>query len=137
MSQALIRAALEKHLTGMTQLLDTAFENVTYTPKADVPFQKVNLLPAATVTRGHDGKTSRETGVFQVTLMYPQNKGVAAAQARAELIRRRFAARTFLDEAGVRVEIDSKPSIASAFIVGDRYAVPVSINYTALVTESV
>lgn len=137
MSQALIRAALEKHLIGMAQTLDTAFENATYTPKADVPFQKVNLLPAGTITNGHDGKTSRETGIFQITLMYPQNKGVSAAQARAELIRQRFAARTFLFEGGIRVEIDSKPSIASALIIGDRYAVPVSINYTALVTETV
>ena len=69
--------------------------------------------------------------------MYPQNKGVVAAQARAELIRKRFAARTFLFEGGIRVEIDAKPSVAQGIIIGDRYAVPVSINYTALISETV
>ena len=78
MSQALIRAALEKHLTGMSQPIDTAFENATYTPKTDVPFQKVNLLPAGTTTNGHDGKTSRD-GHFSGNAYVPTEQGCGSS----------------------------------------------------------
>lgn len=131
MSAAAIRAALESHLNGMTPALTTAWENLPLTPVSGVPFQRASLLPAdpanPTVGAGH----YRELGVFQVSLYYPINAGPIAATSRAELIRTRFKRSTTLTSAGITVTIDGTPTIASGFVDGDRWVVPVSIPYWA------
>ncbi|WP_022684558.1 phage tail terminator-like protein [Sphingobium bisphenolivorans] len=127
MSIALIRAALESALSGMTPPLATAWENAPYTPVAGTPYQAVFLLMARPGKMDMGQQMRREQGMFKVVLRYPLNAGPAAAQARAELIRSTFYAGRALTASGVTVTIDGTPEIAPAAVDGDRYAMPVNV----------
>jgi len=131
MSIQLIRKALEKRLGSMTPALATAFENVAFTPAAGTPYQRVNLLPATPDNATLGDAYYRENGLFQVTLLYPQLAGPAAAEARAEAVRAHFKRGTSITESGVTTLITRTPSIAPALIDGDRYVIPITITYQA------
>ncbi len=134
MSIAKIRAALETRLGTLTPALGTAYENAAFTPVAGTPYQRCYVLPARTVSVGQDLRTRQLTGIFQVSLFYPVNGGPSLVQARADLLCNHFAAGTRLLFSGVRVNVDEPPSIATGFVDGDRFVVPVSIRYIAFIS---
>lgn len=134
MSIAKVSAALETRLGTLTPALDTAYENRAFKPVADVPYQRVNLIPARTFVVGLDLTTKQLRGIFQVSLCYPLNGGRGPALARAELLFNHFPAGLKLIQSGIRVHCDEPASIASALIDGDRYVVPVSIRYLAFIS---
>lgn len=131
MSAKAIRAALEAYLNTMTPALATAPENVNYTPTSGTPFQRINLLRANPENPTIGTTHYRELGVFQVSLHYPMNAGPSPAETRAELVRTHFKRGTTLTSGGITVTIDGTPTIASGFVDGDRWVVPVSIPYWA------
>jgi hypothetical protein len=131
MSQVLIRKALEKHLATMSPSLSTANENVNFIPVTGTPYQRINLLPATPDNPTIGGNHYLELGIFQITLCYPMNAGANAAQARAELIKAHFPRVLSLTESTLTLTITRTPAIATAFIDGDRYCIPVSIQYHA------
>jgi hypothetical protein len=131
MSLTKIRAALEVGLNGMSPALATAWESVAYTPVTGTPYQRVSLLPATPDNPSIGAALARQTGIFQVTLMYPPNAGTQEATARAEAICTYFARGTSWTKDGVVVHIDSTPAIGPAMPDGDRLALPVSIRYRA------
>lgn len=131
MSHKAVRAALETHLRDMTPAVTIVYENSTGNPVAGTPFQRVNLLPADPDNPTVGDGFYRELGVFQVSLHYPMNTGPGAAESRAEAIRTRFKRATTLTNSGITVTIDGTPTIASGFVDGDRWVVPVSIPYWA------
>ena len=131
MSAKAIRAALEAYLNTMSPALATAPENVNYTPTSGTPFQRINLLRANPENPTIGTTHYRELGVFQVSLHYPMNAGPSPAETRAELVRTHFKRGTTLTNSGITVTIDGTPTIASGFVDGDRWVVPVSIPYWA------
>jgi hypothetical protein len=127
----LILRALETQLASVVPALPTAFENVTFTATPGVPYQRTDLLPAATVNPTLGDTMSRESGILQVTLCYPVGTGSGAARAQADLIRAAFPRGHSMTAGTTTVQIDSTPSVAAGLIVGDRYCLPVRIRYFA------
>lgn len=131
MSAKAIRAALEAYLNTMTPAVSIAAENMNFTPVSGTPFQRINLLRANPENPTIGATHYRELGVFQVSLHYPMNAGPSPAETRAELVRAHFKRGTTLTNSGITVTIDGTPTIASGFVDGDRWVVPVSIPYWA------
>ena len=131
MSAKAIRAALEAQLSAINPALTTVWENSTVTPTSGTPYQRTNLLRANPDNPTIGTTHYRELGVFQVSLHYPLNAGPSPAETRAELVRTQFKRGTTLTSGGITVTIDGTPTIASGFVDGDRWVVPVSIPYWA------
>ena len=131
MSYVVIRSLLEVRLNAITPNIQTAFENVPFTPVNPTPWQRINLLPARTLNPTLGDSFKRETGIFQVTLNYPENAGPAAAATQAELIRAQFVRGTSLISGKVRVLIDEAPYVSPAMSDGGWYRLPISIPFIA------
>lgn len=128
MSQVLIAKAFEDRLALMPAL-STARDNVDFTPVVNTPYQDIALLPASPDNSTLGQSHYKEVGVFQVLLCYPKGTGAGAARARAELTKTHFKRGTTMLESGLRIVVMQTPTIAPAFIDGDRYKVPISIFY--------
>lgn len=129
MSQAAIRAALETALAAISPALTTAYENVTFIPPAaSVPYQKAFVM-FAEPDNAEYGPGHREQGVFQVSLMYPIQAGDAAARARSALILAAFKRAMSFTKSGVTVTITRTPYAGAGTVDGDRWHVPVKIQF--------
>lgn len=131
MSHRNIRIALESRLAAMNPAVSIAGENTSFLPTPNTPYQRANLLPADPDNPIVGDGFYRELGIFQVSLCYPLNTGPAAAETRAELVRTQFKRGTTLTSGGYTITIDQTPTIASGFVDGDRWVVPISIPYWA------
>lgn len=131
MSQVTIKSLLEKALNALSVGLDTAFENVPFSPTNGVPHQRVFILPSQTQNPTMGDGFKRESGVMQVTLCYPSNAGAGAALERAEALRLGFKRGTTFTQGTLRVLIDSSPYVSQGASDGAWYMVPVSIPYVA------
>jgi len=131
MSHRNIRIALESRLAAMSPSVAIAGENTNYLPVPGTPYQRSNLLPATPNNPIVGPQFYRELGIYQVSLCYPLNNGPSAAETRAELVRTQFKRGTTLTNGGYTITIDQTPTIASGFVDGDRWVVPVSIPYWA------
>lgn len=131
MSLASVRAALESKLNGITPSVATAWENNRYTPVSGTPYQAAFLLPGEpdNATMGTDHY--REVGIFQVSLFYPLLAGPASAASRAELIRSTFKRGSSMVSGSTTVRVNKTPAIGQGRADGDRWMVPVKIQYFA------
>jgi len=127
MTIATIRAALETRLNGITSPLPTAWENMDYTPVLGTPWQRVNLLVNEPVDYAVTSDVIEQRGILQVTLYYPHGEGTAAAAARADAVRARFAPVQTLTSGQTKVEILRTAHIAIGQSVDEWWVVPVSI----------
>jgi len=130
MSRPQIRIALEQRLNQMSPAIDTAWENKTFKPRSDQPYQRVHLLPA-TPEGPEMSSFVREIGLFQITLMYPGDGGPGEAEARAELIRLHFPKGLGLTVGGITTTISGSMQKLRGDNDGDRWALPVRIPYFA------
>ena len=124
MSITAIRATLESALDGMAPALQTAWQNVPFTPVTGTPYQRATLLLAEPDNREF-GASFQEQGFLQVDLCYPQSVGSNAVEARAELLRTTFKRGTTIGS----ISIDATPEIKPAYNDGDRYVLPVRIRF--------
>jgi hypothetical protein len=115
----------------MTPTVATVYENTEYTPVSGTPYQRANLIPATPDNPTIGGNHYMEQGIFQVTLCYPQKVGPGTAQARAEAVRAHFPRALKLTKDTVSLTIGRTPAILPAYVEGDRYCIPVSIEYFA------
>jgi hypothetical protein len=132
MSQISIRSALETKLATLTPKVSTQFENVTFTPVTNVPYQSAYLLmnsPEDTTVA--DSVMYREKGIFQITLRYPLGNGTVAIMTQAEKIRTAFKIGTILTKDNRRVLCDKTPDIRVLPNEVDRFVVVVRIFFTA------
>jgi len=130
MSVVKIRAALETALNSMSPALSTAFENTLFVPVAGTAYQQAHVL-FASPDNSEFGSRYREMGFMQVKLMYPLSVGTATVAARAELIRTTFARGNTFTSGGVTTIVNKTPEIRPGNVEGDRYAVPVIIEFYA------
>lgn len=128
MSITNIRIALETALAGMSPALVTVYENTSLTPVTGTPYQMAHLLPADPDDSERDAPP-RESGIFQVSLMYPINNGTADANARIELVRATFYKKATFTAGGERVIIDKTPSVSAGYFDDDRWRVPIRISW--------
>lgn len=133
MSLRKVRAALEKRLGTLSPAIATAYENLGFAPTSGTPYQKTFLMRGAPDNTIMGDKVFEEVGIFQVSLMYPQNVGAGDAEARAELIRTHFKRGQTLNEDGIRVHITRTPTIPQGRPDGDRWHIPVTIRWHAYI----
>ena len=131
MSITHVRAALETKLNAMAPALQTAWENVGYTPVTGTAYQACYLMPAEPENPTLGDGYYREHGILQISLFYPLQAGPQAAEARAQLIRTTFARGTSMTSGGVTVRIEATPYIGQGRQDGDRWHVPVKIRWFA------
>ena len=124
-----IRQALEKAVLAVTPAIDTAFENTTFKPRSNEPYQQLHFLPAKPEVAVIDDSISEVLGVFQITLRYPAGKGVKDVLGRAGLYERAFSVGAKFEHAGVKTYIYRPAEINILGVDGDRYGVAVSIYF--------
>lgn len=129
MSQPTIRAALEAALASLAPAIDTAWQNVPYTPVTGRAYQAAYLLPAEPDNRSMGDGSRQERGIFQVNLMFPLGQGTATAGARAEMIAALFRRGASFTKAGITVQIERTPEIGDGRADDDRWMVPVKCRY--------
>jgi hypothetical protein len=131
MSVVAIRAALETQLNSIAPAIATAWQNVAFAPPpVATPYQEVHVLFAdpenPEMSAGY-----REIGYMQVKLKYEIEKGSAAANARAILVRNAFLRGRSFVNSGVTVTVSKTPTIEGGSVDGDRWVVPVKIQFFA------
>jgi hypothetical protein len=133
-----IRTALDTRLLstpgGIASAL-TAWDNKgpKTTPTTAQPYQVVSLLPATPDNPTLTEETAIHTGVYQVLLMFPPGVGPLPAGTLTQAIAGHFPAGLSLTHNGQKVRIRGTPHIAAGYQSGERYAVPISIRYNAIV----
>lgn len=130
MSSVSVRAALETALAAMSPSVSTTHENVAFTPTAGTAYQRVNVL-FGTPENTENSPSYDEVGFMQVTLCYPINVGPGAATTRAELIRTTFRRGQTFASGGVTTTIMRTPEIMPGFVDGDRFCIPVRVQFRA------
>ena len=128
-----IRAALDTRLESLSPAIATAYEGRTFAPPVtSVPYQSVHLLPARPDNPTLTEQLRVDTGIYQVTLLYPREGDTATVDARVGALQSHFAAGTVLTSGTISVRIVGTPAIAAGMPAGDRWAVPVSIRYRTI-----
>lgn len=128
-----IRAVFEKRLQLMSPALPTGWPNVGFTPPADgAAYQRCFLLPFDPQQIDVAQETTRDEGIFQVSLYYPPGVGAAVAGTRAAAVQAWFPAGLVLLDGQDRVRVHGKPAIAAAVDDPSRYIIPISVRYSTI-----
>lgn len=134
MSQAIIRQALETKLATwagtQNPVIPVAWENVPFSPPA-TRYVRSNLIPAPTLSQTLEKTHVRYSGIYQVTLVMPNNSGPSAADTLVDSLRGAFTPATLIQQSGIKIYIIEPASPAAALQEADRYLIPVSIQYEA------
>lgn len=121
-------AALENKLALMPAM-PTAHENVAFTPTQGVAYQRINHLINSPVDHAVTSDVTEFRGIMQVALAYPLGVGRGAAQTKAQAIVDHFKPPQSITSGIYIITIDKTPRISGAMIDGDRYVIPVSIEW--------
>lgn len=125
-----INLAFQKRVL-LLPTLATAYENQTYTPVTNTPYQQLNLVPAQPENPTLGDAYSREIGFYQVGLYYPIGNGANVARTRAELTAEQFKRGTSMTEGGQTILVTNTPTISPAQVIENRYVIFVTIFYRA------
>lgn len=128
MSELKIRAALSAQLATLG--LPTQYENAKFTPTAGVTYLVETIIPASNTSGLANASTTKLTGIYQVTVMAPRDTTKGEALAKAALVGNAFKRGTILSRDGQLVQI-KRVEYAQAMIMGDRYALPISVYWFA------
>lgn len=132
MSHKTINAALSVHLKSLGYPVE--FENKNFDPTKGDAYLSEAYLPATTALPSIDKKGTRDyQGIYQVTVYAARDKGKAEAYTISEQVAKLFEPLTRITRDGITVEINDEPQQIGAFPVGDRFAIPVSVNWRALI----
>jgi len=131
MIEATICAILEKHLLLVVPVAHTVFENKAYTPETGVIYQRVHHLFNDPVDHAITADVVERRGVLWVNVFAPLDKGRVPAQTVASSIAAQFKPVQQLSQAGVTVEITKTAKVGSGERDGDRWMVPVSVEWRA------
>ena len=130
MSQATISAALSARLNTVAGGYQVQWENAPFTPPAGVYLAEA-FLPATTLAVGVSSASSDEySGIYQVTVMAPKGATKGPARAAADAVLAHFPRGLELTRDNIKVTV-LRSSMGPALMDGDRYAVPLSIEYRA------
>lgn len=131
MSNQTIAAALATRLSGLS--LPTQYENSAFVPVAGQVYIAEALLSGPTLPVGIAVQASDEFGgIYQVTVFAPLGGTKGPAQSTAKRVADHFPRGLTLTRDGIKIVV-LRASQGPGFVSGDRYAIPVSINYRALV----
>ena len=130
--QSNVRKAFEKYLVVMPQglgLSKTAFENTTFTPVLNQPYQLSRLVPLPVENPTFGDNYNREVGFYQVVLSYPKGNGVGNITAMADKVKDYFKRGTTLIEGSDKIIIDRTPEISQVYINDNRAEITIRIRY--------
>ena len=130
--QSNLRKAFEKYLVVMPQglgLSKTAFENTTFTPVLNQPYQLSRLVPLPVENPTFGDNYNREVGFYQVVLSYPKGNGVGNITAMADKVKDYFKRGTTLIEGSDKIIIDRTPEISQVYINDNRAEITIRIRY--------
>lgn len=124
------RLALQKHLLGVLTASEVEWEGDTdfVAPALDVPYYKAFLLRGKPENLAIDTMDRDGVGIFQITLMYPQNKGTIPLETKAQAIIDYFVGQS-LTEVDTKVRILSQPEYTKLDDTSDRFIGAISIAY--------
>lgn len=129
MSQAIISAALSARLNTVAGY-QVQWENSPFTPPSGV-YLAESFLPADTLAVGISNASSDEySGIYQVSVMAPKGATKGPPRVAADAVLALFPRGLQLTRSGITVTI-LRASMGPALIDGDRYTVPLSIDYRA------
>lgn len=132
MSYLVIRRLLETRANSLVAgTMKIAFENVPFTPVQRTAYIELRLIPGRTQNPTMGDQFKRETGILQLTMMYPVGEGPANAHTKAEEVRALFPRGLTLTNGSVRVIIDEHPYIGPQINDDGWYRLPVSIPFIA------
>jgi hypothetical protein len=129
MSVIKIRQALETALASIVPSIDTQYENLPYSPKANVPYQSAYLIMNTPENPTVCDSFHRERGIFQVTLRYPLLAGTIASAVQAEKIATLFRRSSVFYKDNIRVVSDKTPYIRVMPNELDRFVTVVKIYF--------
>ena len=129
MSESTVAAALAARLA--TLAIPTQYENAPFTPTAGQTYLAEAFLPAERQAVGL-AKTDAIVGVYQVSVMAPKDGTKGPGYTAAKLVSALFPRGLRIDRDGVTVTI-LQSSQAPAMPMGDRWMVPVSMEFRAIV----
>jgi hypothetical protein len=129
MSNQSITAAMATRLSGLS--LPTQYENSAFTPVAGQVYVAEALLTGPTLPVGIAVQSSDEYGgIYQVTVFAPLGGTKGPGQTVAKQVADRFPRGLTLTRDGIKIVV-LRASQGPGFVSGDRWAIPVSINYRA------
>ena len=79
------KLAFEEAINAITPTIATVYENVSFTPTINVPYQELYDIPSSNDHLFINSANYEALGVFQITLRYPSGKGTKDVSNRAEL----------------------------------------------------
>lgn len=130
MSHQAIRGLLQGRLATLGWANQTAWEQKAFSPTVGTPYQEVTTAfaePDAITLAG----SSHLQGVFQIRLLYPQDKGTADSDIRAKTIADAFPRNLTLPSGGpVQVKLSRAAHITSGGKQGDRDVTLVRIRFS-------
>ena len=124
-----IPQVLENKLLEIAPSIDTVYPNTDYQPVEGAPFQRVYFRfakPTQYINRKYV-----QPGFMQVTLFYPVLTGAADARFRAQTIREKFKSGSIFSG----VNITATPEIGAENNEGDRFILPVFIQFSQFIEE--
>ena len=124
MTNQQIYQALRARLNTLANKPPIAYLNQPYTPVNGTAYLAEDFLPANNEGLTVNGAAQAKTGIYQITVFYPDNQGVAAPQALAEAIAVHFDRGTELSG----IIIDSADIEASS-TAGGWFQIPISVVY--------
>jgi len=131
MSVLNIKAALETAIATISPSIPTVWENTTYIPIVDIPYQQVWFLDF--LVNGYEINISsyQVNSFFQIDLMYPLLTGTGAVLLRAEQIKTLFKQGSSFVNNGQTVNIIQTPVIGGGKVENDRWKVIVKVYYSS------
>lgn len=133
MSTPAIRKALENHLAAMPNRLPTVWQGRATVAGFDAnqPHQKAFLMPSPSQSKGLTEKTTLHSGIFQVNLCYPSERGALEAEAQGLAVAQYFRGRVLSIE-GIKVRIRGNPTVGAPVTIAP-LVVPVTIRYQSII----
>ena len=130
-----IRAALTTQLSTMVGVPDVAWENNSYTPVANRPYLIPTILWAeSTVAEIGTNGANRESGIYQITCIYPPNGGLNPIHTMLGKLRDRFKRGTQMAYNGIIVTV-RKCSLNPHTIDASGIRQPISISFFTTISN--
>lgn len=133
MSYTNISAAFATRLNGLSSSYSIGFENQSFDPPANEAYLVESLNPTVVAALGlKNSGTDALEGFYQVLCYAPAGSTKGAAFAAADAVEGQFARGLRLTQNGVTASV-LRSERSPGFVSGDRFVVPVTIYYRALV----
>ena len=132
MSMNKVYTAFITKINTLTPLMDTVFENKSYTPIAGKEYQEIFILPSSNNVPYINETIYEMEGFVQITLCYGYDQGRSKAMDRANLYMGLFPVGTVLTIDSLKIRIKGVPQITNLGVVDGRYKIALRVGFSAM-----